>query len=193
MQKPEHVLQYNYSVWKYEYECDRTMHKLTLSEREFIDKLYDEQYYQMFVYAQAALADEAAAQEVVQAAFEIACRRAEQLIGSPRPSGWLWNVLKNLLRNLKRNKRLMAGYIARLPDNFDWADIADNRPPDENVDILYEDLIDYQEYKLLKKFALEDRPLKDIAAEAGVSISVCKQRLYRARLKLQKLLKEQNK
>ncbi len=65
------------------------MHKLTSAEREFIDKLYNEQYYQMFAYAQAAMVDDAAAQEVVQAAFEIACRRIEHLMHSPRPSGWL--------------------------------------------------------------------------------------------------------
>lgn len=168
------------------------MHKLTSAEREFIDKLYNEQYYQMFAYVQAAMVDDAAAQEVVQAAFEIACRRIEHLMHSPRPSGWLWNVLKYLIKNLKRNKRLMASYMARLPDNFDWASIADERLPDENVDVLYADLTGYQEYELLKKFALEDKPLKEIAAEAGISISICKQRLYRARLKLQKLMAKYN-
>lgn len=86
----------------------------------------------------------------------------------------------------------MASYMARLPDNFDWASIADERLPDENVDVLYADLTGYQEYELLKKFALEDKPLKEIAAEAGISISICKQRLYRARLKLQKLMAKYN-
>lgn len=79
--------------------------------------------------------------------------------------------------------------MARLPAGFDWGSIADAGLPDENIDVLYGNLTAYQEYALLKKFAVEDRPLKELAAEAGISISVCKQRLYRARRKLQKLLK----
>ena len=165
------------------------MPKLTPKQCEFIDKLYDKHYYQMFAYAQATLVDEAAAQEVVQAAFEIACRRVEQLMNSPSPNGWLWNVLKYLIKNLKRSRKLLAAHMARLPADFDWGSIADAGLPDENIDVLYGNLTAYQEYALLKKFAVEDRPLKELAAEAGISISVCKQRLYRARRKLQKLLK----
>ena len=44
-------------------------------EKQFIDKLYDEMYRQMFLYARRILGDNSLAEETVQETFRIACKK----------------------------------------------------------------------------------------------------------------------
>lgn len=166
------------------------MGKLKTAERAFIDKLFDEQFYQMSVYARTSLRNETIAQEAVQAAFETACVKINELMASPSPEGWLWNTLKNKIRNIHRHNKIMAKILVYIQadDEFNIENLPDERPPDTNVDILYADLRLYQEFDIIKKFAVEDKSLKEIAAEYGISVAACNQRLYRAKIKLRKLL-----
>jgi len=165
------------------------MYRLKPEERAFIDKLYDEQFYQMFVYARTALSNEVMAQEAVQAAFETACVKVDELRASASPEGWLWNTLKNKIRNIHRHNKVMAKILVYIQadSQFNIENLPDERPVDTDVDILYEDLRLYQEFDIIKKFAVEDKSVKEIAGEYGISVAACNQRLYRAKIKLRKL------
>ena len=57
---------------------------------------------------------------------------------------------------------------------------------DENVDILYGDVAESEDFKLIKKLALERCSMLELSEELGVNIETCKKRVQRARAKLKK-------
>ena len=61
---------------------------LSNNQREDIEKLYQDMFYSMLVYAQNVLNEHAIAEEAVQDTFRIACAKAEKLLSSPNPKGW---------------------------------------------------------------------------------------------------------
>ena len=121
-------------------------------------------------------------------------------MASENPIGWLVNALKFSIGKIKRKKEQYARTIVLMPvyldsdDNVETSieDIPDTNPPDEDVDFLYSDLSVHKEFQLMKQYAVEDKSIKEIADEQGISINACKQKLYRCRLKLKKLWDKQN-
>lgn len=156
-------------------------------QRLEIERLYFELFEQMRIYANSALENEALAEEAVQETFRIACMKPEQLCDSPNPRGWLFNTLKYVIQNTRkiRNRaiNLLAEYTAHREVSPSWTEDA------IDPDILYEDVINSEEYQLLKAFALEGRSLLELAQERGISLDACKKRVQRAKEMLkQKIL-----
>lgn len=151
-------------------------------QRLEIEGLYFELFEQMRIYAVSALENEALAEEAVQETFRIACMKPEQLCECPNPRGWLFNTLKYVIQNTRkiRNRaiNLLAEYAAHREVAPQWS--VDAIDPD----ILYEDVLDSEEYQLLKAYALEGKSLLELAQERGISLDACKKRLQRAKEKL---------
>ena len=105
-------------------------------------------------------------------------------------AGWLVNTLHFTIKRFKRQKQTMSKYIARVPDDFDFENIVDDRLPDENIETLYSDLAAYEDFELLQEFAVYDRPIKEIAKEHNISIDACNKRLSRIKKIFRNLLKE---
>ena len=148
-------------------------------QRLEIERLYFELFEQMRIYAVSALENEALAEEAVQETFRIACMKPEQLCDSPNPKGWLFNTLKYVIQNTRkiRNRaiNLLAEYTAHLELSPKWSvDVID-------PDILYEDVLNSEEYQLLKAYALEGKSLLELAQERGITLNACKKRLQRAK------------
>lgn len=148
-------------------------------QRHEIEVLYFELFGQMRIYACSALESEALAEEAVQETFRIACMKPEQLCDSPNPRGWLFNTLKYVIQNTRkiRNRagNLLAEYIAHRETSQNWTEDA------VDPDLLFEDVLDSEEYRLVKAFALEGRSLLELALERGITLNACKKRLQRAR------------
>ena len=148
-------------------------------QRLEIERLYFELFEQMRIYAVSALENEALAEEAVQETFRIACMKPEQLCDSPNPKGWLFNTLKYVIQNTRkiRNRatNLLAEYTAHREVSPQWSvDVID-------PDILYEDVLNSEEYQLLKAYALEGKSLLELAQERGITLNACKKRLQRAK------------
>jgi len=156
-------------------------------QRLEIEGLYFELFEQMRIYAVSALENEALAEEAVQETFRIACMKPEQLCDSPNPRGWLFNTLKYVIQNTRkiRNRaiNLIAEYTAHREVAPQWSVDA------INPDVLYEDVLNSEEYQLLKAYALEGQSLLELAQARGITLNACKKRLQRAKEMLkQKIL-----
>ena len=153
--------------------------------KEEIETLYIEQYQTLLMYAMQVLQNEALAEEAVQETFRIACQRAEILQKSVNRQGWLFNTLKYVISNIKRmqsrSNRLLAEYFSHEEDDYGKADSI-------NLDILYEDIAGMDEFYLIKQIALEQKPIRELAEELGISVDACKKRVERARKRLRKLI-----
>lgn len=149
-----------------------------------IERLYLKMYPMLFEYARSSLANDALAEEAVQDTFIIACQKAEDLCSSKRPEGWLVNTLKNVLSNTIRMqntaKRILTQYFA--------ANAKDISITTDKLDfeLLYDDIADLEEFKLLKEMALDGRSYLEMAANRGISVATCRKRVQRAKETLRK-------
>lgn len=151
-----------------------------------IEALYIDQYNTLLAYATRVLKNEALAEEAVQETFRIACQKSDLFEKSENRKGWLFNTLKFVMANIERARvrstRLLAECFSLEMDNCGKND-------DINPDVLYEDIAGLDEFHLIKQIALEQKSIKELAEELGISVDACKKRVERARKRLRKKIK----
>lgn len=157
---------------------------LTDNQRCIIEKYYQDMFYPLSAYAKKALNDRTLAEEAVQDTFRIACAKADNFLSSPNPKGWLLNTLKNVIHNTIRSRSYLNRMIITSLDLNETIVPGDTDIP--NIDFIYSDLTDNEDYKLLKRIALDKYSMLEAAQELGISIEACKKRVQRAKIKLKK-------
>lgn len=168
--------------------CDKM--GLDDNQHRFIEELYKEMYYSLSAYALSALNDRSLAEEAVQDTFRIACAKVDNFQSSVNPKGWLYNTLKYVIKNMIRSRARLNNMII---SSFDFDENIDTNNSDtSNIDLLYSDIIDSPEYKLLKKIALDKYTMLEAAQELEISVEACKKRVQRAKKKIRSHL-EKNK
>lgn len=152
--------------------------------REEIERLYLQMFSLLFEYARSSLPNNSLAEEAVQETFRIACQKPEALCSSPNPEGWLVNTLKYVISNMERSRniamRILRGYFAT---NITELTTSTDRI---GVEILYDDIADTEEFKLLKELAIDRRSYLEMAESRNISIDTCRKRVQRAKEKLRK-------
>lgn len=159
---------------------------MTLQQREQIERLYLEMYEMLMAYARSSLNNEALAEEAVQETFRIACQKPEDLCSSENPQGWVVIVLKNTIKNIRHGqataKRILEQYLGQMKNLSITEDRIDIR-------LLYENIADLEEFKLLSEMAIEGRSHKEMADSRGITVAACKKRVQRAKEILQRKIK----
>lgn len=152
-----------------------------------IERLYLQLYPLLFEYARSSLSSDSLAEEAVQDTFRIVCQKPEAMINSPNPEGWIMNTLKNVLKNTIRNqnisRRILLDYFA---SNINDITVTNDRV---GLEILYEDVADLEEFKMVKAMALEGKSYLEMSRELGISMAACRKRMQRAREILRKKIK----
>lgn len=153
-----------------------------------IEQLYLEMYPKLFAYACSVLDNDALAEEAVQDTFNIACQKAEELCESRNPNGWLVNTLKFVISNEVRSrgiaKRILMNYFA---SNVDDITISNDKI---SLEVIYSDIADTEEFKLLKEMALDGKSHLEMAQARGITVAACRKRVQRAKEFLQKMITE---
>lgn len=156
-------------------------------QRRIIESLYLEMHDQLLSYAIANLSSLSLAEEAVQETFRIACQKPSALIESPNPHGWLVIVLKNTINNTKRRqeyaKQLLTKYLATQTTDSTFS--VDSL----NLEIIYENIADLEEFKLIKEIAVEGKSYLEAANARGISLQACKKRIQRAKETLRRKIK----
>lgn len=144
-----------------------------------IEKLYLQMYDRLFIYARCTLKNDALAEEAVQETFRIACQKPEDLLGSPKPEGWLINTLKNVMANMIRNRavanRIFSEYVAAQAKDYA---VSEDRM---SFEVLYENIADTDEFQLLKEMTVEGKSHLEMAQKRGISVDAIKKRVQRAK------------
>ena len=157
-------------------------------QRQKIEELYLEMFEKMRIYACCSLDNESLAEEAVQETFRIACQKPEQLCESPNPQGWLVQTLKYTICNIKSNqataKRVVEKYLTT---QFQDLSFSEDRP---DLNVLYENVADTEEFKLLAEMAIEGKSHLEMANSRGISVSACKKRVQRAKETLRKKMRD---
>lgn len=160
---------------------------MNAEQKKMIGELYQDMYDKLIVYARVNLDSEPLAEEAVQETFRIACQKPESLCSSANPQGWLVNTLKNTIRNMKRNranaKRIVETYIMTELREFS---ITEDKI---HLDVLYENIADMEEFKLLAEMAIGGRSHEEMARSRGITVNACKKRVQRAKEILQRKIR----
>ena len=163
--------------------------RMNKRQEKAIENLYMEMYSQLFIYASNALTNRAVAEEAVQDTFRIACSKADDLLGSENPKGWLVNTLKYVIQNIRRSQsRLEAMLASAFPVEGPPYSSEETDPEFRSI---YSGLIDEDEYRLLEMIVLKGYTMLDAAQEFGISLEACKKRVQRAKKKLRDVLEEE--
>ena len=160
---------------------------MNLEQKICIEELYLEMYDKLMVYARVNLDSESLAEEAVQETFRIACQKPDSICSSENPQGWLVNTLKNTIRNMKSSrviaKRIVETYMMTQLREFS---VTEDRI---NLNVLYENVADTEEFKLLSEMAIEGRSHEEMARSRGITITACRKRVQRAKETLQRKIR----
>lgn len=155
---------------------------MTELERSEIELLYLQMYHFMFEYGNSILSSESLAEEAIQEVFRIACQKSDAVHDSPNPQGWMVNTLKNVISNMLKSQaaanRAMASYAMN--------NIEEMIPDHIQVDLLFNDIADTEEFRIMKEMTISGRGYPELAKERGISVEACRKRVQRAKEFLKK-------
>ena len=161
---------------------------LSKEQNEFVAALYNDMGTNLYVYAVNAFGNHSQAEEAVQETFRIACSNIDKLLSSDKPNGWLMNTLKNVINNTRKKQARMFKMVMTAVSLEDIVVATPGKLDD--VDLLYSDLLEPEEFDLLKKIVIHKYSILDVAQELGISVEACKKRVQRAKKKLKKILED---
>lgn len=157
---------------------------MNAEQKQRIEALYLEMFDKLMAYARCSLDSEALAEEAVQETFRIACQKPEALCSSNNPQGWLVMTLKNTIRNMRSSrataKRIVERYLTTQIKEISFTE------DKIQLNVLYENVADTEEFKLLSEMAIEGKSHEEMAKARGITVSACKKRVQRAKEKLQR-------
>lgn len=152
-----------------------------------IECLYIQMYNMLYEYARSVLGNETQAEEAIQEVFRIACQKPADVCESINPQGWMVLTLKHVISNMGRSQfietRALAKYSSLHPD------IANSLPTQIEVELLYNDIADTEEFHMLKEMTIEGLSYPEMAQKRGISIEACRKRMQRAKEFLKKVVK----
>ncbi len=149
---------------------------LSPEEMEILEQFYRAEYESVLRFATCTLHDENLAQVAVQETIVVASRKCSDLTKSPRPVGWLYNVLKNVIRQISRERQTM---LARFVELSPTTEPAAEMEPSSHLDVNKND-----DLKLLNRLYVEGYSLEEIAKELGIRVPALKMRISRAKKRL---------
>lgn len=152
------------------------MQNSTPDNIEKIECFYKSEYPALLRYAKRVLQNDGLAEDAVQDTFQIALLRADKLLQSQNPVGWLYETLKNVMMHVLRDRQKYLKYV--VPEEIAPKDKLAAPDITPSLAALYGDS---DEMKLLIMFYGCGYSVRELAAMLGISEAACKMRLRRAR------------
>jgi RNA polymerase sigma-70 factor (ECF subfamily) len=161
---------------------------MTAEQDQFFTMIYKERRKSLLEYAESNLHNHALAEEAVQQAFEIACRKIEDFQSSPNPEGWIFNAVRFVVSNAASRQRTERRILA-IVDHYRPDLVAAPAEP-LPLRVHFGDLVDSPQFRIVYEMEIVGRTLVEIAGDLGISEAACKKRAERARKHLQKKLRK---
>ena len=160
---------------------------MTAEQDRFFTAIYLDRRKPLLEYAESNLHNHALAEEAVQQAFEIACRKIDDFQSSPNPEGWIFNAVRFVVFNMASRQRTESRVIAPVDEYRPDLVAAPAEPLPLRVH--FGDLVDSPQFRIVYEMEILGRSIAEIARDLGISETACKKRAERARKYLQKKLK----
>ena len=147
--------------------------------RQMIEQLYLETYDMLMTYARCSFPEESLAEEAVQEAFQIACRKPESLCESANPKGWLVKTLRYTICNMKRSREHARQILSRYltVQNEQVVSLDDQL----SLQTMYGNASQTEEFILIKEMVIDCKSHLEMATARGITVNACKKRVQRAK------------
>ena len=157
---------------------------MTAEENREITRLYRSMYKMLIKRGMKYFnGNESLAEEAVQETFRIACTKVTDVCSSPNPEGWIALTFQNVVRNVWRERAAAS----KLLDLFSEENLSHAVSEDRvGLRILYGDVVNTEEYKLVHEMICEGKSHLEMAQERGITVDACKKRVQRAKEFLRK-------
>lgn len=149
--------------------------------------LFLDTYRSLYAYALAALCDPQRAEELVQDVFLLAIEKADMVMRSPNPKGWMFRAVKNQLRHEYRARQRMLKLccsLEALPEQ--------NHPAASDAYSLelqaLQSRFTPEEWDMLQRAYIRQERIAEIAVAHGISYDACRKRLYKLKARARGLL-----
>ena len=83
---------------------------------EFLERLFRTHFSELEVYAYALLKNRSDAEAAVQEAFHTACIKADDIMDSSNPIGWMKKTVKNISQNMRKRKLRESSLVTHFED-----------------------------------------------------------------------------
>lgn len=144
-----------------------------------LEKYYRDEAEGMMSFAAYILKDPSLAEVAVQETFLAALSNMDKFARSPKPVGWLYAALKNIIKHIQRDQRKQLKRFVSMDDLGDGKLVTDDR---NTIDlILTSASCTDSDMKLLYEFYAEGYSLKELSEKYNISVGACKMRIRRAK------------
>ena len=143
-----------------------------------VDQVIARYYHTIYCYCTARLFDAEAARDCTQEVFLALVRKQDQLHTLEEIRPWLYRAADLTIREFRRKN---SPYIS-VPDE-ELERICETVMPDFAGDCVRE-ILSEEEYALVWRHYMDGVPLRELAAESGISEDAMKQRISRIRRRL---------
>ena len=152
------------------------------NEKAFFKKLYLNNHSIMLKYARNFFNNLEVAEDVVQNTFLVALENVDKVINSANPGGWLMNTLRNVIGDVYRSQKRLLDIYAQFHDNRIATDFT------ADLRIEYKGIVGEEDLELLFQVYCNAMTYQEAADKLGISISACKKRIQRAKIKFRQAL-----
>lgn len=162
-------------------------------DNQFLADFYHENHSKLFIHACAILRHRDLAEIATQEAYRIACQKIDKLQGSENPIGWMKKTVEHvcwhILREQRRNQTLFLS-LEELPTG---REPADSSKSDFELRERCRKALSKEDIDFFLHIAEQGYGFLEESKRLGISLGACYKRFERLRLKLQKLLTDDNK
>lgn len=151
-----------------------------------VEQIYQNNFKELLIHAHQFTDYWPICSDAVYEAFYVACEKADSLLESPNPVGWMKNTVRNCTYALRRVKQKECLNFVPLEELFDIS--IPCRQPESNILKDCSIFLSTTEYYLVVKFYYYGDSYQNIARDLGISVSACRKRMQRALCKLRKKL-----
>lgn len=143
---------------------------------EIINNYFTKHYDSLLRFARASLTDNA--DVAVHETYIIVTKIPAKFLKSEKPVGFLFEVLKNVIKHLRRDEQNVIKHCVPMSNNNDFV-----HTDSYSIDLMLRENGDDEshDFKMLVLFHVMGYSLKDLSNEYNISIGYCKKRLRLAR------------
>ena len=160
-----------------------TKEELDEERKQKIEALYREQYATIFFYAKTIFCQPGGpglgrAEDAAQETFLVALKRADKVLSSPNPAGWLINACKRVCQTLFREEGKWYRNLRMVESRTDRDEAV---PFSSRVDL--EGFVPPEDFQILWGIYLEGCSQKEIGEELGLKAPAVSMKVKRIKEK----------
>lgn len=152
----------------------------------FLENLFRDHFRELELYAKALLQGRDGAQAAVQDAFHVACEKIDVVMASPNPVGWMKLVVKNVVRNMNKQRNRELQLVVPLEQMELTLVSHSHAERDFELVESCKTLLSPEEFALIKGIVLDDIPYVEMAERQGITMWTCYKRVQRTLQKLER-------